>query len=154
MKNNPILFIALTCLSVLASCKSVVTAQDVLKQEAEALKATQEAQEELIELAQMKEQYSVDGVKAEIKLLEKEKSKIDKDIESLESVAHSTTADATEGLVGDLKAKSAGIAKKIETLEAQPKENWAESIETINQSIAKLQQEVNIITATLRTDEE
>ncbi len=154
MKKYFILTIGLITALAFTSCKSAVTAQDVLKQESKANEATQTAQEELIELAQMKEQYSIDGVKAEIKRLEKEKSKIDKDIKSLEKVSHSSTAEATQGLVGDLKAKSASISKKIETLEAQPKENWAKSIETINQSIAKLQQEVKAITANISAPEE
>ena len=154
MKRHFTFFIALICAAAFVSCKSTVTAQDVLKQESKANEATKTAQEELLELAQLKEQYSVDGVKAEIKRLEKEKSKIDKDIKSLEKVSHSSTAEATEGLVGDLKAKSAGIAQKIETLEAQPKENWAESIESINQSIQKLQQEVNVITANINSTAE
>jgi len=154
MKRHFIFLISFICASVFVSCKSAVTAQDVLNQKSKALEASQTAQEELLELAQMKEQYSVDGVKAQIKQLKKEKSKIDKDINSLEKVSHSTTAEATEGLVGDLKAKSAGIAKKIETLEAQPKENWAKSIENINQSIAKLQQEVDVITSNIANTEE
>lgn len=152
MKKYFILSIGLSAAFAFTSCKSAVTAQDVLKQEAKANEATVEAQEELIELAQLKEQYSVDGVKAEIKTLEKEKAKIDKDIKNLEKVSEST-AEATKGLLGDLKSKSAGISKKIETLEAQPKENWADSIESINQSIKKLQQEVNVITANINVAE-
>ncbi|WP_417610785.1 hypothetical protein [Owenweeksia hongkongensis] len=153
MKKYFILSMGLSVAFAFTSCKSAVTAQDVLKQESKANEATVEAQQELIELAQMKEQYSVDGVKAEIKILKKEKSKIDKDIKSLEQVSEST-AEATKGLLGDLKSKSASISKKIETLEAQPKENWSESIESINQSIQELQQEVNVITANINRTEE
>lgn len=131
------------------SCKSAVTAQDVMGQEEKAMKSLREAQEEMVELAQMKEQYSVDGVKARIKELEKERSKIDKDIKKLEDVEHSTTAGATEGLVSDLKSKSKGIESKISDLKEQPKENWAKSIETINQEIKSLEQEVQRITANI-----
>ena len=153
MKKYFILSMGLSVALAFTSCKSAVTAQDVLRQESKANEATVEAQQELIELAQMKEQYSVDGVKAEIKILKKEKSKIDKDIKSLEQVSEST-AEATKGLLGDLKSKSASISKKIETLEAQPKENWSESIESINQSIQELQKEVNVITSNINRTEE
>lgn len=150
MKKYFIIIVSIVGSVMFVSCKSAITAQDVLKQESVANKATRQAQEELITLAHMKEQYSVDGVKAEVKALKKEKAKIDKDISSLKEVSHSSAADATSGIVGDLKAKSDSISKTIEELEARPKENWAESIESINQSITKLQQEVNVITENLK----
>ena len=73
MKNNVSLFLSSIALTAaLVSCSSAITLADVNKQKEEANEALAEAQEELIALAQAKEQYSKDGVAAQAKELRKQ----------------------------------------------------------------------------------
>lgn len=130
----------------LVSCKSTVTAQKVLKQEQEAQEKLKEAQEEMIELAHMKEKYSVDGVKAEITELKKRQSKIGKDINKLDDITTDSAQDDANSMVKNLKQESAMLGEKISALESQPKENWAEAIEAINQNVADLEKQIKRIT--------
>ena len=130
----------------LVSCKSTVTAQKVLKQEQEAQEELKEAQEEMIELAQMKEKYSVDGVKAQIAELKKRQNKIGKDIDKLDDITTDSAQDDANSMVKNLKQESAMLGEKISALESLPKENWAEAIEAINQNVADLENQIKRIT--------
>ena len=135
------------------SCKSAVTAEDVMGQQRKAMAAIEHAQEELVELAELKEKYSVDGIRAEIKKLKVEKSKVDKDIKKLSDVSHNATETATAAVLADLKSKSEQIQAEISELESKPKEDWSGSIESINSDIKDLEQEVAYITENLTKPE-
>lgn len=130
----------------MVSCKSTVTAQKVLKQEQEARDELKEAQEEMIELAHMKEKYSVDGVKAEINELKKRQSKIKKDIERLDDITTDSAQDDANSMVKNLKRENTSLQEKISALESQSKENWAEAIQSINQNVEELENEIKRIT--------
>lgn len=138
----------------LHSCKSTITAQKVIKQEEKAKESLSDAHEELIKLAEMKEQYSVDGVRAQVDELKKRQKAIKKDISKLEDVSTDAAKDGTGGLVKNLEKESAELGKKISNLEAMPKENWAEAIEAINQSVANLEQQIATITQNIDRSEE
>ncbi len=132
-----------------SSCKSTITAQKVVKQEEKAREELSDAHEELVKLAQMKEQYSVDGIQTQIDALKKRQKEIKKDIKKLEGVSTDAAKDGTGGLVKNLEKESASLGKKISDLEGMPKENWAKAIEAINQSVANLEQQIATITQNL-----
>ncbi len=132
-----------------SSCKSTITAQKVIKQEEKAKDELSDAHEEMIKLAQMKEQYSVDGIQAQVDVLKKRQKAIKKDIKKLEDVSTDAAKDGTGGLVKSLEKESADLGKKISELESMPKENWAKAIEAINQSVANLEQQIATITQNL-----
>lgn len=136
------------------SCKSTITAEKVLKQEEKAKEELTDAQEEMIKLAQMKEQYSVDGIRTQVDELKKRQKAIKKDIKKLEDVSTDAAKDGTGGLVKSLEKESADLSKKISELESMPKENWAQAIEAINQNVANLEQQIATITQNLDRSEE
>jgi chromosome segregation ATPase len=137
----------------LVSCKSGVTLQKLTKQEEEAREELKEVQAELIKLADMKEQYSVDSKKAALKDMKKRLDEIDNELTKLKAVANSDNsavkASAKDGIAA-LEAEDKRLRAEITKLEAQPKENWATSVETINLSIKQLEEEVNKIMANVK----
>src|SRR6056297_2316344 len=96
-------------ISILTSCSSLVTLEDVQHQEKKARSAVEDAREETVELANVKEQYSLDRVKAQIKELEKEQKAIDKDIKSLKNIETESAVGATEGTLKNLENQSKSI---------------------------------------------
>ncbi len=147
MNRGAILYITLICgIATFASCKSMVTASDVIKQKNKSQKAVAKAQQELVELAQMKEKYSEDAAKAEIKSLKSQQKTIKKDIKKLGGLKGSTTVEATSGVLSQLKDKNEKISTQIDELENQPKENWQSSIEAIKRDSQVLQSQIDAIT--------
>ncbi len=141
---------------VLVSCKSGVTLQQLQKQETETREELIEVQEELKKLVDMKEQYSVDGKKAAVADANDRLNDIDKEIDNLESVKKSENSGASgaakEG-ISSLKGEQQKLKTEISRMEAMPKENWAASLESINQSIKALEMEVNKIMQNVKNKE-
>jgi cytochrome c556 len=151
MKNKsfPFLSLALSgCLVI--SCSSAVSLADVQKQEEKATKALNEAQEKLVALAEVKEEYSKSGVQARIAAIKKEQKEIQDDMNVLGELETSAAEDDTKKAIKNLKAKNKALADKIKTLEALPTEDWSETVTQINNQIAALRQEVAKITANLK----
>lgn len=138
----------LTAMS-LSSCKSLVTFEDVSKQENTARKAVEKAQEETVDLARMKEQYTIDRAKAEIKALEKEQKAADKDIKSLKGIQTESAVGTTEGTLNNLEKQSKAIDKKIKDLKQESPENWDETIQQIRQDFESIYSKISQITANL-----
>lgn len=136
------------------ACSSKVGLEAMKKQEEKAHDELISAQEELIELANMKEQYSVDSRDAKIQALEKRQKQISKDLKNLEDVETESAQDATSNITGSLEKKQAEIDEQIKALEGMTKENWEEAREAINKKIKSLQDEINTITANLDYSEE
>jgi GTPase len=141
---------------LIISCKSSgVTLEQLQKQEAEAREGLAEVQVELKDLASMKEQYSVDNKKALLAQMRDRLDDIDGEIAKLKSVTdseNSAVSGAAKKGLDSLKKEEQMLRKKIEEVEALPKENWATSLETINQSIATLETEVNKIMQNVDAD--
>lgn len=132
----------------LVSCKSGVTLQQLQKQENEAREELQDVQAELQKLVNMKEQYSVDGKKAAISDAKDRLGDIDNEIGKLESVKGSENSGASGAAkdgISSLKSEQQKLKTEISRMETMPKENWATSLESINQSIKALEMEVNKI---------
>lgn len=137
----------------LVSCKSGVTLKQLTKQEQEAREELQEVQAELIKLADMKEQYSVDSKKAQLKEMRERLDDVDEELKKLRAVAESENsavkASAKDGIAA-LEKEDKRLHEQIAKLEAMPKENWAASVEAINVSIKQLEEEVNKIMANVK----
>lgn len=149
MKTPLITFLFASAL--FTSCGSLVTLQDIQKQEERARDAVSEARAETIELAQMKEEYSVDKAKAKIDELEKEKKTIEKDINSLKNVSTETAATATAGTLQNLENQRDQIDDQISNLKGVKAENWDEAIERVEKDIQSLRGEIAQITANIRS---
>ncbi len=137
----------------MTACGGGVTMADVKKQEDKAMDELLSAQEEMLELASMKEQYSEDHRDAEIKEMKKRMKAMDSDIKKLEGVKSSSAEGAAGNIAGGLKDDKKKLEQQIKKMESQPKENWAEAKEAINQQVKQLEQRVNSITASLENAE-
>lgn len=131
---------------VVVSCQSLVTLEDVRKQEKKAIDAVEDARDETVELAEIKEQYSQDRIKADINRLEKEQKNAKKDIKSLKGMSTESAVGATEGTANSLKKRSDEIDKEINALKAEQPEAWGESVIRIEDDIESLKLEIRKIT--------
>lgn len=150
VKNISIFLVSGFILMTLNSCKSLVTIDDVRKQEDKALSAVEDAREESVELAELKVQYSEDRVKAEVEKLEDEQKMLEKDLKKLKGISTESAVGTTEGTVKNLEKRNKEIEKEIKDLKAQKTENWEESIEHIRELTRSLQTEISNITANLK----
>lgn len=151
MKSNVTFYLSSIALSaILVSCSSTVTMADVNKQKEAANEAIAEAQEELVTLAEVKEQYSKDGVTAQAKELRKEQKKIDKDIAKLKDLNTDAATDGAKSTVKSLEDKSKALGEEITRLKNIPEEDWSKAVETINRNIADLKAQVEQITQNLK----
>lgn len=150
MKIHTLFTLLLISAVSLNSCKSLVTLEDVTKQESTARKAVEKAQEETVELAKVKEQYTIDRVKAKIKELEKEQKAVDKDIKSLRGIQTESAMGATEGTLSNLEKQSKSIDKKIKDLKQERPENWDETIQQIRRDFESIYSKIAQVTANLK----
>lgn len=150
MKNlfNIFLVLAVSA-ALLSSCKSLVTLDDVKKQENRALNALEDAREESLKLANLKEQYSKDRIKAQIDELEKEQKDAKKDIKKLKGIATESAVGTTAGTLKTLENRSDKIDAEIKKLKSQQPENREESRREIQQDIDSLKREIQNITRNL-----
>ncbi len=137
----------------ITSCKSKVEMADVRKQETKAMDELESAREELLKLADMKEQFSVDHRDAQIKALKERQKEIDKDIDRMKSVQTSSAQDDAGNIASSLEKQNKDLSREIKDYEAMTKESWATAKDSINQKIAGLESEVRRITANLRAAE-
>jgi uncharacterized phage infection (PIP) family protein YhgE len=146
----PVVLIAL----IVTSCGSGVDIADMQKQEEKAREQLKAAQEEMVELANMKEQYSVDNREAMIKKLEKQQKQIGKDIKSFEKVETSSAQGAASSAAESLEQKNKQIEKEIKDLKNGTKEKWEEARVAINDRVDRLRSEIDKITQGLEEDKE
>ncbi len=155
MKNWRTVALVAFAFLVLASCKQGVTLTKLQKQEAEAREELQEVQEELITLANMKEEYAVQSKQTQLRKMRNRLAEVDEELNNLNKVKSSDN-NAVQGSVKQaitaLEKEEEKLRQSIAELEALPKENWAASIETINEKIAHLAAEVNKIMANVKSD--
>lgn len=149
MKTQSIFLIMFASLTFV-SCQSLVTLEDVRKQERKAISAVDDAREETVALAEIKEQYSQDRIKADIDRLEKEQKAAKKDIKSLRGMSTESAVGATEGTVKSLEKRSKAIDNEISALKSEQPETWGESVLRIEQDIESLKLEIRKITNNLQ----
>lgn len=145
MKYHLAISLITTVLFAMTSCKSLVTIEDVQKQNDKALSAAEEAREEAVALAEIKVQYSVDRVKAEIDELEKEQKAAKNDIKKLKGITTESAVGATSGTLKNLESRNDEIDQRIKTLKAKKPENWDESVQRIHRDIDAVKREINRI---------
>lgn len=127
--------------------------EDVRAQEEEAREEVDEAREETIKLAKMKEQYSEDIKQARIKELRERQAEISRDIKQLGGVEGADAAADSKTIVDRLEKRSKEIEQQLNEAERLQKENWEQTIQAINQSVQALQEEINKMTANLEDEE-
>lgn len=142
--SGKLFFVSLLALSMV-SCKSLVTLEDVNKQEQKARAALENAAEEAVELANLKEQYSGDKVKAEIDRLEKEHKTINSDIKKLKGISTESAVGTTAGTLQNLENRNEEIEERIKALKKEQPENWENAKRSIQQHINEAESEVNKI---------
>lgn len=142
--SGKLFFVSLLTLSMV-SCKSLVTLEDVNKQEQKARAALENAAEEAVELANLKEQYSGDKVKAEIERLEKELKTVNSDIKKLKGISTESAVGTTAGTLQNLENRNEEIEERIKALKKEQPENWETAKRRIQQHIDEAEGEVNKI---------
>jgi len=147
MKHYLAITLGIIVLFAMTSCKSLVTIEDVQKQNDKALSAAEEARKEAVALAEIKVQYSVDRVKAEIGELEKEQKAAKKDIKKLKGITTESAVGTTSGTLKTLETRSDEIDQRIKTLKAKRPENWDESVQRIHRDIDAVKREIEKIAA-------
>lgn len=145
MTNSEKLFFTSILALSMVSCKSLVTLEDVNKQERKARVALETAAEEAVELANVKEQYSEDKVKAEIERLEKEHKTINSDIKKLKGISTESAVGTTAGTLQNLENRNEEIEERIKALKKEQPENWETAKRRIQQHIDEAEGEVNKI---------
>lgn len=147
MKSLYQIIVLIVLIFTLSGCNSLVTLQDVQKQEESARKAIEDAREETVELAQVKTEYSEDKVTAAVDELEDEQKSIKKDLKKLKGIETESAVGTTEGTVKNLDKRSKEIDREINKLKSQKTENWEETVERIEQLTQSLRTEVDNIVA-------
>ncbi len=150
MKTFIYLLLGASLTAGLGACKSLVTLDDVTKQDSKARKAAEDARKESTTLADLKTQYSIDEVKRQIDALEKEQKAAKKDIKKLKGIATESAVGTTAGTLKTLEERSEQIDGQIKDLKAKQPENWDESVRTINQDIRSINAELDKIMSNLR----
>ncbi len=149
MRTTNILFLILSCGLLLYSCKSGVTLKEVTKQEEQARENLQDAHAAMIELAELKQRYSVDDRDREIDRLQKQQEEIEDDIDKLEGVSSSGAEGGAQALAQDLERQNNEIANQIAGLKNRDQENWAAAIDSINTNVMQLEKTLDQITRNL-----
>lgn len=143
-------FFALAIMASIAACSSTVTLQDITAQEEEARSELQELKEEMVKLAEMKEAYSVDSKEARMDEINDRKRAIRKDLNSIDDLTSENLDAGKAAMVNALKQEEKQIDEEMDALEKMEKEEWSSSVETINEKIEELSQQINMITANLK----
>src|SRR5690554_1096375 len=106
MKTNTLITILLLTFLTFTGCSSSVTLQDMQKQKSKAISNLEAAKKELLELANMKERYSLDFRKEQIKTFEKRQKQINKDIKSVSNVESSSAQSGANTMIDNLKEEN------------------------------------------------
>ncbi len=146
MIKNFTIVLMLTALA-LTGCKSNISLEDMQKQESKAMSELNSAKEELVELANMKEQYSIDIREAQVKTLEKRQKQLSKDIKNIKNVETSSAQSSAENMVDNLKNENATIEKKISSLKSIKQEDWTATKDSIQSEIARLHSHITQLTS-------
>jgi len=136
----------------ITSCKSLTTAQDVRKQEEKASKSLKEAHEAMIELATMKEKYSADAKKEDLKKMKVRLDQVGEEIKKAEALTSSANSDvqaSSKNAVNSLKEEQQKLKADIATIENRQVENWGDVKKSINERVMALENSINTITGNL-----
>ena len=149
MKTNTTLIIILVAFLSLAGCKSVISLDDMQKQKSKATSELSSAKKEILELADMKEKYSLDIRKEQVKALEKRQKQLNKDIKSIKSVESTSAQKGANTMVDNLKSENAKLSAKISSLNSIKQENWSSAKDSINQEFNLLEKHIKELTSNI-----
>ena len=141
--------IALLSVGLLSSCKSKVTLESVRKQQSDVLVQLEDTREELLKLSTMKEQFSVDHRDARVKVLEKRRKQVNKDIANIKGVQSTGTESGKKEMIDGLEKQLKDIDREISDLKKLNKEDWAMERDTVITKINDLQMVVSRLTENL-----
>ncbi len=152
MKMNSLsrlMTIAFLALFGLSACKSTVTMEAVKKQQADVLTQLEDTRKELLKLSTMKEDFTVDHRDARVKVLEKRRKQVNKDIANIKGVQSTGTESGKKEMISGLEKQLKEIDKEISDLKKLKKEDWASARDSINTNINQLQRVVTEVTNNL-----
>lgn len=110
----------------------------------------EEAREEAVAFAEIKVQYSVHRVKAEVDELEKEQKAVKKDIKKLKGITTELAVGSTSGTLKNLEDRSDEIDGRIKTLKSKKPENWDEAVQRIHRDIDSVKHEIKNIAGSIK----
>ncbi len=105
------------------------------------------AKKELIELADMKEKYSLDVRKEQVKTLEKRQKQVNKDIKSVKNVESTSAQKGANTMVDNLKSENDKLSKKISNLNSIKQEDWSSAKDSINHEFSRLEKKIQQLTS-------
>ena len=133
----------------LSACKSTVTMEAVKKQQADVLTQLEDTRKELLKLSTMKEDFTVDHRDARVKVLEKRRKQVNKDITNIKGVQSTGTESGKKEMISGLEKQLKEIDKEISDLKKLKKEDWASERDTVITKINDLQMAVSRMTENL-----
>jgi ABC-type transporter Mla subunit MlaD len=134
---------------VMGGCSSSTTLEDVQKQEDKARSELMDAKEELVDLAEAKEEYSVDSKDKLIKEYQTRQKAIGSDIKNLKNLKSEKLMSNSESMIGDLEREDKQLVQKIDQLKKQKTENWESARDSIDTLISSLEQKIDQITSNI-----
>ena len=146
MKTNTLITIVLLTFLTFTGCSSSVTLQDMQKQKRKAINNLDAAKKKLLELANMKERYSLDFRKEQIKTFEKRQKQINKDIKSVSNVESSSAQSGANTMIDNLKEENEKLSESIALLQSIEQEDWTTAKKQIQEEFDRLERHIEQIT--------
>lgn len=134
------------------SCSSAVTLADMQNQVDKTTREVESAQEAMIELANMKEQYSEDHRDAIIKALKTRDKALQQDVNRIKGIEAESAQGAANDMADNLKAERSSIQAQMSELEKVNRENWQSTRDSINREIEILNGHIARLTQSLADD--
>lgn len=149
MKTNTTLIIILVTFLSLVGCKSTISLDDMQKQKSKAMSELTSAKKEVVELADMKEKYSLDIRKEQINTLEKRQKQLNKDIKSVKSVESTSAQKGANTMVDNLKSENDKLSTKVSNLKSIKQEDWSSAKDSINREFSRLEKHIQELTSNI-----
>jgi len=138
--------------ALIVSCSSAVTLADMQNQVDKTTREVESAQEAMIELATMKEQYSEDHRDAKIKALKTRDKALQQDVNRIKGIEAESAQGAAYDMADNLKAERSSIQAQMSELEKVNRENWQSTRDSINREIETLNGHIARLAQSLADD--
>ena len=140
-------------LLALSSCNKNLTKADVQDEVEDAREATAEAQEETEEAVQAREQFYVDAKETQVNELTDRLDDIDDRIKDLRKTAKKSDNEAAisdmESAIDNLQDEKETINERITEVQAMEPKDWSSSYDEIDQSVARIESEIDKLSQSL-----
>lgn len=94
----------------------------------------------------MKERYSLDFRKEQIKTFEKRQKQINKDIKSVSNVESSSAQSGANTMIDNLKEENEKLSESIALLQSIEQEDWTTAKKQIQEEFDRLERHIEQIT--------